>query len=116
MKAAVRKENLEKARTRRFNILHRLCKHGRVVNRTVKALVVIPLVAHERISEVSEVCTITHFFGENVCNICFPTGMQDGECAVSNPLPNNVFKLFDVVIAFGCHIVTPFNTCLVIVV
>jgi hypothetical protein len=40
-KAAVRKEYLEKARTRWFNILHRLHKHGRAVRRTVEALVVI---------------------------------------------------------------------------
>jgi hypothetical protein len=33
-----------------------------------------------------------------------------------NPLPNSIFTLFDVAIAFGCHIMTPFNTCLVIVV
>ncbi len=44
------------------------------------------------------------------------TDMQDSECAVGNPLPNSVFTLFDVAIAFGCHILTPFNTCLLIVV
>jgi hypothetical protein len=42
--------------------------------------------------------------------------MQDSECAIDNPLPNSIFMLFDVVIAFGCHIMTPFNTCHVIVV
>ncbi len=63
-----------------------------------------------------EICTIAHFFGENVGNICFPTDLQEGECAVSNPLPNSIFMLFNVVIAFGHHIVTPISTHLVIVV
>jgi hypothetical protein len=55
-----------------------------------------------------------HFLGENVGNICFPTDMQDGECVAGKLLPNSIFTLFDVAIAFGHHIVTPFNTRLVI--
>ncbi len=57
-----------------------------------------------------------HFFGENVGDICFPTDMQDGEYAVGNPLTNSIFMLFGVAIAFGHHIVKPFNTRLVIIV
>jgi hypothetical protein len=57
-----------------------------------------------------------HFLSENIGNVGFAADMLDGDCAISNPLLSGILTILNVAIAFGGHIVTPFDTGIVVVV
>jgi hypothetical protein len=98
-----------------------LCKNreGRIrLEREVRknALEVVARTAHKRITEATIISAVPHFLCEDVGYVAFPADMGNGDGAVGNPLTRRIFPVFDVPIAFGGHVVTPFDTCIVVVV
>jgi hypothetical protein len=65
---------------------------------------------HEGVTKTTKISPITHFFSEEICNVRFAGNLMDGNFPISNPFASGVFANFDVTIAFGCHVVTPFNS------
>jgi hypothetical protein len=114
-------EDFKHARTRGGYRRCGLCKNreGRIrLEREVRknALEVVARTAHKRIAEAAEISAVSHFLGEDVGYVAFPADMGNGDGAVGNPLTCRIFPVFDVAIAFGGHVVTPFDTCIVVVV
>jgi hypothetical protein len=62
------------------------------------AFEVVACAAHEGITEAVEVCAVIHFFGEDISNIAFSRDMSDGDGANGDPLPGQVFSIFDVAV------------------
>jgi hypothetical protein len=65
---------------------------------------------------VATVGSVSHFLSENVGNGGFAADMPNGDSAISNPLASGILTILNVAIAFGGHIVTPFDTGIVVAV
>ncbi len=72
--------------------------------------------AHKGVAKAAKVGSILHFLSENVSNVGFSADMLDGEHATSNPLVNGILTILNVAIAFGGHIMTLFDTGIVVLV
>jgi hypothetical protein len=73
-------------------------------------------VAHEGVAKTAKVFSIAHFLSENFSNVGFIADMFDGNCAISNPLASGILTILNVANAFGGHIVTPFDTGVIVVI
>ena len=71
---------------------------------------------HERVAQTSKVCTITHFFGEDVGRINFARDMFDGERLIVDPFSHRIFTKLNVAGGLRCHIMRPFDASFIIVV
>ncbi len=72
--------------------------------------------AHKRIAETAEISAVLHFLCEDVGYVAFPADVGNGDGAVGDPFTCRILLVLNVTIAFGGHIVTPFNACIVIVI
>jgi hypothetical protein len=55
-------------------------------------------------------------FGEYVSNVGFSANMLDRNSTIGNPFTSCILAIFNVVISFGGHIVTPLDSCIIVVV
>jgi hypothetical protein len=56
--------------------------------------------AHEGVTEVAEVCTILHFFGEGIRGVAFTTDMSNSNSTLFDLLVCNILFELDLMIAF----------------
>ena len=71
---------------------------------------------HEGIPKAAEICTITHFLGEDIRRISSATNVLNGYCFVCYPFTCSVLFVLDMAITFCCEIMTPVYACFVVVV
>jgi hypothetical protein len=71
---------------------------------------------HERISQPPKVCSIPHFFGEDVSGINTSTDMEDIQSFILYPFINRVFAELHVSDLFRSHDMRPLDASCVIVV
>ena len=69
---------------------------------------------HERVT--MEIGAVVHLLSENIRNVAFSADVGDRNSAIGDPLPGGVFFVFDVAIAFGCHVVAPLGAGIIVVV
>ncbi len=72
--------------------------------------------AHKGILETTKISCIPHFLREDVGDVGFAADMRNCKSTIGDPFPNKVLPIFNVTIAFGSHVMTPFDTGIVIVV
>jgi hypothetical protein len=82
----------------------------------VDAFEVVARAAHKQVAKAAEVGAVLHFLGKDVGDVAFTAYVHDCDCAVSNPFMCRVFKIFNVLVAFGGHIVALLDTCVIIIV
>ncbi len=63
-----------------------------------------------------EIFPVLHLFSENVGNVGFAGDVLNSNHAASNPFLSCIFTIFDVAIVFGGHVVTPLDTCIIVIV
>jgi len=68
---------------------------------------------HERVSKAAEICTITHFLGEDIRRIASATNVLNRYCFVCYPFTCSVLFVLDMAITFRCEIMTPVYACFV---
>ena len=69
---------------------------------------------HKSIAETTKISAVVHFLGEDVRNVTFATDVGDGDSAVGDPFPGGGFSVLDVAIAFGHHVVAPYDAGIVV--
>jgi hypothetical protein len=71
---------------------------------------------HEGIPKAAEICTITHFLGEDTRRIAFATDMFDKTCSVFHPITRGVLSVLNMAITFCREIMTSIYACFIVVV
>ncbi len=64
----------------------------------------------------AESSAVPHFLREDVGYVAFPADMGNRDGAIGNPFTCRILLVLNVTIAFGGHVVTPFDTCIIIVI
>jgi hypothetical protein len=72
--------------------------------------------AHKQVTKALKVCAVFHLLSEHVSNIAFTADVGDCEGAVNHPFPNRILFVFDVMIAFGGHVVALLDARVIIAV
>ena len=71
---------------------------------------------HERIPQPAKVCSIPHFFGEDISRINTSTDMEDIQSLILYPFTNRVYAELHVSDLFRIHVMRPLDASCIIVV